>query len=304
LATRATPQTVENYTLKGRVARHTPQAGIVLPFIHLCSDILMTFLPSPREIRRRLPLVAGALLFTQVPALPLLLLSGGLSRLAIAAYLVASIVAGIGLISISVAWMAVIERIVALVRGDPDCSLERVQSSLASLDRAVRNLESDAARDPLTGILNRRTCSTRLESDIARSRRGGAAFSLALFDLDDLKTINDGQGHAAGDAALRRLAQALQSVTREGDWAARWGGDEFLLALWGADAESAALVATRILVQLSTDPETIAEHGHPLGASVGIGQAQPEDDATRLFSRADKALFEAKRSGRGRVNVS
>lgn len=267
----------------------------------------------PREIRRHLPLIAQALALTQVPALPLLLSSRPTS-MGIALYAGGSVAAAAALALIGVRSIARFERIVALVRGyaehgslstiegsDPGGCVDQVKASLASLDRAVRSLESDAARDPLTGILNRRSCAARLEGDLARSRRGGIPFTVALFDLDDLKTINDGQGHAAGDAALRHIANVLQSVTREGDWVARWGGDEFLLALWGADAEAARLVAERVLAKLSADTATCGDVEVFLGASVGVGQAQSEDDSTRLFSRADKALFQAKRGGRNRV---
>jgi len=188
--------------------------------------------------------------------------------------------------------------------GDAQGSEERVKASLASLDRVVRSLESDAARDPLTGIFNRRTCATRLEGDLARARRSGVPLSIAIFDLDDLKVINDGDGHVAGDVALRHLADVLQGVVREGDWVARWGGDEFLVGFWSADGPAALSAVERVLERLATEPAMLGDRPHALRASVGVAQAVPEDDATGLFSRADAALLQTKRQNRGRVMLA
>ena len=272
---------------------------------------------SSHRTRRHLCLALGAFVLPQAPAAPFLVLYGVPGGLGLAAYLLGSLAAFLGVFAVGHAWLGKIDRIVGLVRGyeedgslspadseRPGCEIEQVKSALTELDQAARRLEADAARDPLTGILNRRTCAARLEGDLARSRRGDVAFSVAIFDLDDLKAINDAHGHAAGDAALRRLAQVLQGFVREGDWVARWGGDEFLLGLWGADAEAAATVARRILAQLAAEPVVVGECDVVLGASVGVGQAHADDDATRLFSRVDAALFQAKRGGRGRVSLS
>ena len=258
---------------------------------------------------------------TQVPALPLLLLGGGsLGTLAKVAYLVASLAAAFGVMAVALAYWERIERIVALVQGyaehrrlpssdgtptgGPAGTLGKVEASLTSLDRVVRSLEREAARDPLTGILNRRTCVARLESDLARSLRTGTPLSIVIFDLDNLKTINDEHGHAAGDTALRHFARALQGEIREGDWVARWGGDEFVLGAWDADERSAASVAGRVADRLATDPVMIEETAITLGSSAGVGQVEKGDDAGDLFSRADKALYQAKREGRGRVGLS
>lgn len=263
-------------------------------------------------------MVAGALVLTQVPAAPLLLLGGKPSGVEIVAYAVGSVAACLGLVAVGVAWWERIERVVSLVRayaeegrlpsaakGHPERgAVLEVRTSLTSLDSAIRSLENEAARDPLTGILNRRTCSARLEGDLARSRRSGVPFSIAIFDLDDLKSINDNHGHAAGDAALRHFAYALGQATREGDWVSRWGGDEFLLGLWDANLESANLVAARVLECLRAEPLLLGEQTVVLSASFGVAMAEEKDDPTLLFSRADNALLKAKGDGRGRVNAA
>lgn len=278
---------------------------------------MSSFPPLP-GIRRQLPLITGAFVLTQLPALALLLVVGRPSDRALAAYLVGSLVATAGLSLIGIAWWNRIDRVVSLVRNyaeegrlpspheanSPRASVREVTASLSSLDRLLRTLESDAAKDPLTGALNRRTCTARLEGDLARSRRSGAPFSVAIFDLDELKKINDSYGHAAGDMALRHLTEVVRAAAREGDWLARWGGDEFVLGLWGADQDAATAVADRVLERLSAEPALVGTTKVSLGTSVGIAQAEEEDDPTRLFARADEALLGAKRSGRGRVGTS
>jgi diguanylate cyclase (GGDEF)-like protein len=274
----------------------------------------MSVFPPLRGIRPHLPMVVGALVLTQVPVVPFLLLGGRPGRALTICYVVASAASALGLVAVGLAWWERIERVVSLVRvyaeegrlpsGNSELeggSVRRVKASLNSLDRALRSLENEAARDPLTGILNRRTCSARLEGDLARSRRSGIPFSVAVFDLDGLKLLNDQFGHASGDQALRHFASILSSATREGDWVARWGGDEFVLGLWSADLDAAAGAASRIMNGLSTQPAPLGERESVLSASVGIAQALEGDTATGLFSRADGALLKAKRDGRGRV---
>ncbi len=278
----------------------------------------MPIFPPFGKIRRQLPLVAGALVLTQVPAVPLLLLGGKPTGIEIVAYAIGSVAACLGVVAVGLAWWERIERVVSLVRsyaeegrlpsatkGHPERgAVLEVRASLNSLDQALRSLENEAARDPLTGILNRRTCSARLEGDLARSARSGVPFSIAIFDMDDLKSINDSHGHAAGDSALRHFAKTLGEATREGDWVARWGGDEFVLGLWDANGDSVLMIANRVIECLNAAPAVLGEKSVVLSASFGVAQAQEGDDPTLLFSRADKALLVAKGTGRGRVSTA
>lgn len=278
----------------------------------------MPIFPPFGKIRRQLPLVAGALVLTQVPAVPLLLLGGKPSGVEVLAYGIGSAAACLGMVAVGLAWWERIERVVSLVRSYAEegrlpsanqahperGAVLEVRASLNSLDKALRSLEDEAARDPLTGILNRRTCSARLEGDLARSARSGVPFSIAIFDMDDLKSINDCYGHASGDAALRHFANTLGKATREGDWVARWGGDEFVLGLWDANRDSVDLIANRVIEYLHADPVMLGEKSVILSASFGVAQAEEGDDTTLLFSRADKALLKAKGNGRGRVGTA
>src|ERR687894_315273 len=107
-----------------------------------------------------------------------------------------------------------------------------VQYTVERLDAAVRSLAELAARDHLTGTYNRRAAEERLAEDVKRAERGVGTLSLALFDLDHLKSINDEYGHRAGDTCVVRFAEVLTRNLRAGDWVARWGGDEFVVGLW------------------------------------------------------------------------
>src|SRR5215203_437424 len=112
-----------------------------------------------------------------------------------------------------------------------------VQYTVERLDAAMRSLEELATRDHLTGAYNRRAAEERIAEDLKRAERGGGTLSLALFDLDHLKAINDEHGHRAGDACVVRSAEVLNRNMRAGDWVARWGGDEFVVGMWNTQVE-------------------------------------------------------------------
>jgi diguanylate cyclase (GGDEF)-like protein/PAS domain S-box-containing protein len=152
------------------------------------------------------------------------------------------------------------------------------------------HLRQQASRDPLTGLANYRSLVDALDSEIKRSRRTGREFALQLFDLDDLKKINDRFGHPIGSQALCRLADALSMGCRDIDTAARFGGDEFALVLPETSPESADLVAQRIRNNLMND-----RRGPELSVSVGIAN-YPKDGETieTLLAAADVALYAMK----------
>jgi diguanylate cyclase (GGDEF)-like protein len=179
-----------------------------------------------------------------------------------------------------------------------------VQSTVGRLDVALRSLEELAAKDHLTGVLNRRAGEERLAQDVARARRGGGTFALAVLDFDQFKPINDLHGHDAGDACLVRFASVLARSVREGDWVARWGGDEFVVGAWEGPGEgpSAERLLGRVSAQLRENPMVL-----PGGAEVrltfsgGVSRWEAGDDAEGLFRRADEALYRAKEAGRDTV---
>jgi diguanylate cyclase (GGDEF)-like protein len=174
------------------------------------------------------------------------------------------------------------------------------QYAVERLDAALRTLSELATKDHLTGAHNRRAAEGRLDEDIARAQRGGGTFTLALLDLDELKRINDEHGHHAGDAYLIHFAEVLGRNVREGDWIARWGGDEFLVSVWHSQEKgpSAERVFSRITEELREKPVVLPNGEEALLTfSGGVGRWQPGDDSEKLLSKADDALYRAKAEG-------
>jgi diguanylate cyclase (GGDEF)-like protein len=170
------------------------------------------------------------------------------------------------------------------------------------VDTLMRDLEHTASTDMLTGLVNRRTFETIMHREIERARRSGTPLSIALFDLDHFKSINDRLGHAEGDRALRRFAELLKSSCRVVDVPARIGGEEFALILSNADAEGARIYAERLL---RTVLEETKDDLAPISVSIGITEMSgPNDTLDVLLLCADRALYEAKHRGRARVIVA
>jgi diguanylate cyclase (GGDEF)-like protein len=170
--------------------------------------------------------------------------------------------------------------------------------------RLHRIVERQAMVDGLTGIANRRHCEEALTAEISRADRLGTPLTLVLADLDDFKRINDEHGHAAGDEVLREFASVLRTTVRDSDLAGRWGGEEFLLLLPGADAAGGAQFAERVRASLAE--RSFLGHEKAVLAvtcSFGVAQQTAGSDERDLFAAADRALYRAKRQGKNRVEV-
>jgi len=158
-----------------------------------------------------------------------------------------------------------------------------------------RQLAAAARTDALTGLANRRAFDEQVGHDVARAVRYGELLALLVMDLSRLKRINDRFGHAAGDEALRGVADALRGSARAGDRLYRWGGDEFAALLAHADAEAALTVADRIAGAVG---RVVTPAG---GLRVNIGVACVPADGTELDALlrvADRRMFRAKETGR------
>lgn len=167
------------------------------------------------------------------------------------------------------------------------------------LTEAQQRLQRRAERDALTDALARRAMMERLEA--ATGDCGTQPIGLFFVDLDGFKALNDAQGHAAGDALLVRLAQALQHAVRAEDAVGRFGGDEFLVLAAVRDAPGAHALAGHLLEAVRTCTES-SDDARPMSASIGYALAPL--DATqplRLLQLADHAMYAAKRAGKNRV---
>ena len=180
-----------------------------------------------------------------------------------------------------------------------------VVAALVRREHAVEILSAQARTDALTGLWNRRAFDELMDQSLSRAARAGEHVALMLCDIDNFKRINDELGHHGGDQALIAVADAIRSVTRPSDVAARIGGDEIAILLSGCDAEGAHAAAARLQRALSrANPHA----GHALTLSMGIADVSmletPRPDAgsrTTLLRLADEALYLAKNSGRDTV---
>jgi diguanylate cyclase (GGDEF)-like protein len=171
--------------------------------------------------------------------------------------------------------------------------------------RLIKELQWRARHDGLTGLLNRRAMQETLERQLTRSRRAGDTFAVVMLDIDHFKAINDHHGHATGDQALKHTAALLQSCVREVDRVGRFGGEEFVVLLPGFDLSQAAEIAEVLRARLVA--QRMEREGEPLSMSASFGVAEwsgPSEEPSRLLMRVDQALYQAKRAGRNRVQVT
>jgi len=162
-----------------------------------------------------------------------------------------------------------------------------------ALDRA-RQFSREARTDHLTGLANRREFERVMEREVALAERHERRLSVMMIDLDNLKRINDRQGHRAGDAALRLVAQQLQRVVRASDVCARLGGDEFAVAMPETSIERAREVAKRLrdaIRQVSFS----SKWPEPVEVSVGVAARRPGQDWQAVDQVADADLYADKR---------
>ncbi len=157
-----------------------------------------------------------------------------------------------------------------------------------------------AERDALTGLANYGRIVSALDRELERAQRYGRALAVVMFDVDDLKGWNDRFGHAAGNAALVRIASLLRERSRASDTAARYGGDEFVLVLPETTRDGARAVAEKVRAAFESPSPTGA--GAALSVSAGVAST-PADGKTaaELMEAADTRLYRAKAEGRNRV---
>ena len=178
--------------------------------------------------------------------------------------------------------------------------------SLALVNADYRSkLREQANHDGLTGLVNKRYFMNDVLGElIFDAEQSAKTISLFMFDIDHFKNYNDSHGHPAGDTLLRSLADLLRSSMRPGDWCCRYGGEEFVLAMPGADGPLAMQIADRLRQTIEDYPFPRQEHqpGGNLTISGGVAEFPTDgSSAAELTQHADEALYQSKRSGRNRV---
>jgi diguanylate cyclase (GGDEF)-like protein/PAS domain S-box-containing protein len=161
-----------------------------------------------------------------------------------------------------------------------------------------------AATDPLTGALNRREFTVLSEREALRSNRYHHPLSLLMFDLDQFKRLNDTYGHSAGDKVLQRFTTLCVNALRNVDVFGRWGGEEFAALLPETDIDGAAIIAERLRKIVA---DSVLNHqDNKITFTVSVGVAQYKDTESTIdgpMSRADSAVYDAKKAGRNRISV-
>ena len=180
--------------------------------------------------------------------------------------------------------------------------INRFFSSIAAKADAM---ELASLTDPLTGAHNRRAFEERAENDFKRFKRTNIASSIAIFDADKFKLVNDNYGHDGGDEVLKALVNAVQSMLRGTDFLARWGGEEFTVIFTDTNGKAAATTADRVREQISKLP-VIVPSGETINftISIGVSTFEMEDEgAEAALARADEALYFAKENGRNQTQL-
>ncbi len=162
----------------------------------------------------------------------------------------------------------------------------------------IQAQRAEAHADALTGLANRRAFDMELSRRLAQRQRQGTPVCLLIIDIDHFKTFNDEFGHLLGDAILKEVSKVLEATARQMDIVARLGGDEFAVLLPGSNLEDASHGAERILSAIGDKPLQWEGHEHTLTVSIGLAEAQLDDDPVSLIKRSDSALYAAKEAGR------
>ena len=186
-------------------------------------------------------------------------------------------------------------------RSEIDQQHRQLREQNDQLQQANEILEQLSITDGLTKLHNHRYFQDTLTREIKRSSRTEEPLAMLLIDIDDFKALNDGLGHAAGDAVLERIARILNESVRESDVLARYGGEEFVVLATGTDLDQAIYVAEKVRTTVAESTFGIDAAGQPMRITVSIGVAAFDGDRRSFFDNADRALYRAKAAGKNCV---
>ncbi len=185
-------------------------------------------------------------------------------------------------------------------------NLEKSRSQVGALRSKLAEAQAIGMRDSLTSLGNRRSFDSNLAKEISEARARGTDMCLMMGDLDHFKKVNDNYGHPFGDRVLKYFAELLSKHIKDGDIAARLGGEEFAVILPQTTLESATRLTDQIRNRLEAQQWMNAQSGQlfsKITASFGIVRLGENDDSETLVKRADTMLYEAKRAGRNRIII-
>lgn len=179
--------------------------------------------------------------------------------------------------------------------------VDEAQAKIQKLEQELNQVSELVQQDQLTGALNRRGMDAAFEREATRADRSHHPLSVALLDIDNFKRLNDTLGHQAGDQALVHLSSVIKETLRPSDSVARYGGEEFVIVLPEIGLEEAAATVERLQREL-TKRFFLHENDRVLVTfSAGVAQRAPEESQEDVIGRADKAMYEAKKTGKNRV---
>jgi diguanylate cyclase (GGDEF)-like protein len=181
---------------------------------------------------------------------------------------------------------------------------QKLLQEIAERKHIEQILERTSRTDYLTGVLNRRAISVRLEQVMAQMDRGAQCFCIILLDIDHFKQVNDCYGHQVGDQVLKHSVEKLQSCIRESDELGRWGGEEFLVLAPETKLAEAKQLAHRLCHELARTSYVYLQHEISVTASFGVTSYQKGESLGTCLRRTDEALYNAKAAGRNCVVVA
>jgi len=182
--------------------------------------------------------------------------------------------------------------------------INALESETAELKVSLAEKHREAMYDALTGIPNRLFYEKRIKEDIARWKRFDTPLSIAVWDVDKFKAVNDTYGHKAGDKVLKAIAQILNKRIRETDFLARYGGEEFVMLLPGTVEEETLRLANELRQAVSECAFHYNNKAVDITISCGISGFRADDNLAAVFERADQALYQAKEAGRNRCVIA
>jgi diguanylate cyclase (GGDEF)-like protein len=203
--------------------------------------------------------------------------------------------------ALTFAYTAVALVSIALLTGEMNKLRARLKRQKEELLAALATIRTLATVDELTSLANRRHMNEVLSAEERRQGARGQPTCIAVLDIDFFKQVNDRFGHAAGDAVLRSFAGAARAELRSSDVLARWGGEEFLLMLPNTEQTEAAGVLQRMADSVGALEVPGLELGRRITFSAGLAERRADEPLADTIGRADKALYQAKSSGRDRV---